>query len=110
MADLAVVTISRNGLEATYNTAAGGGDAFINTGNEFVHIKNDDASSKDITFATPAEVDGLAVADRVVSIPAGEDRMIGPFPASTYNDTAGKVQITYSAVTSVTIAVIKPGS
>ena len=52
----------------------------------------------------------LAVADRTVSIPAGEERMVGPFQAATYNDSGGLVQLTYDGVTSVTIAIIKPGS
>ena len=110
MATLTVQTISRTGLEPTYGSAAAGGDEFANSGDEFIHIKNGDASSHTLTIETPATVDGLAVADRTVSIPAGEERMVGPFQAATYNDSGGLVQLTYDGVTSVTIAIIKPGS
>ena len=55
-------------------------------------------------------VDGLAVADRTVEVTGTEDRMIGPFPKSTYNDAAGKVQLSYDAVASLTIAVIRRGT
>jgi hypothetical protein len=54
--------------------------------------------------------DGLAVADRAVAIPAGEERLIGPFPSAIYDDGNGKVQLTYDAVTSMTIAALRLGS
>ncbi|MBU0846543.1 hypothetical protein KKH23_05085 [Patescibacteria group bacterium] len=110
MATLTAQTISRSGLKAVYSVAASGGDEFANTGSEFIHVKNDDGSSHTVTIETVATVDGLAVADRDLAVPAGEDRMIGPFPTGTYNDSDGKAQLTYDAVTSVTIAVLKPGS
>ncbi|UCD57872.1 MAG: hypothetical protein JSV16_01815, partial [Candidatus Hydrogenedentota bacterium] len=43
----------------------------------------------------------------VVSVPASGEKMIGPFPKDRFNDTAGKVQIAYSGVTSVTVAAIE---
>jgi hypothetical protein len=107
MATLTVQNIVRAGLEPSYDAAAAGGDEFANTGDEFIHVKNGDGSSHTVTIETPATVDGLAVADRDVAIPAGEERMIGPFPGSTYNDGDGMVQLTYDGVTSVTLAVLK---
>lgn len=106
MATLTAQTIIRSGLKPTYGSTASNGDKFENTGNEFVHIKNTDTSSHTVTVATSATVDGLAVADRAVAIPASEERMIGPFPTSVYNDSDGFVQLTYSSVTSMTIAVL----
>lgn len=108
MATLTAQQIVRAGLEATYAAAAAGGDEFVNDGARFVHVKNDDASAKVVTLETQATVDGLAVTDRTVSVPAGEDRFIGPFPTGTYNDADNKLQITYDDVTSVTIAVLEP--
>ena len=110
MAEITAQTISRTGLNTTYAAAAGGGDEFVNNGDEFIHIKNGDGSPHTVTIVTAATVDGLDVDDRAVAIPAGEERMIGPFAASTYNDANGNVQLTYDAVTSITIAIIKPGS
>ena len=43
----------------------------------------------------------------VVSVPAGDERFIGPFPTGAFNDAAGKVQITYDDVTSITIAALR---
>ena len=107
---LTAQTISRTGLEVEYAACAAGGNEFVNTGVEFIHIKNAAVAEQTVTFATPATVDGLAVADRAVAIPASEERMIGPFPASVYNDGNSKVQMTFDAVVTLTIAVIKPGA
>jgi len=110
MATLTVQQIVRAGLEATYASCAGGGDEFVNSGDEFIHIKNGHSSPQTVTIETQATVDGLAVADRDVEITNAEERMLGPFPASTYNDANSKVQLTYDGVTALTIAVIKPGT
>jgi len=110
MATLTAQTVVRAGLKATYASCAAEGDEFVNTGDEFIHIINAAVADQTVTIATPATVDGLAVADRAVVITASEERMIGPFPSSTYNDSAAKVQLTYSAVVTLTIAVLKPGT
>ncbi len=106
MATLAAQTVSRVGLEATYATAGASGDEFDNNGVEFVHIKNGTGGDITVTIETPATVDGLAVAERTVVVTLAEDRFIGPFPRSVYNDSAAKVQLTYSAI-NLTIALLK---
>lgn len=109
MATLTVQEIVRTGLDPAYAAAAGAGDEFTNEGKRtFVHILNANASTRDVTFATPKTVAGLAVADLVVTIPVTPgEQMIGPFPADTFNDGDGKVQMTYSTEVDLTIAVIK---
>lgn len=106
-AALTVQDIERSGLEPSYTAAIADGHSFENNGRVFIHVKNGDAASKDITIQTPGTVDGLAVADRVVSVPADEERMIGPFAPSQYNQSDGSVYVDYSAITSVTIAAIE---
>ena len=110
MATLTAQTIVRAGLEATYAACAGGGDEFVNTGAEFIHIKNGHSGTQTVTIATPNTVDGLAIADRAVAVTNAEERMIGPFPPGIYNDGNGKVQLTYDAVTALTIAILKLGT
>ena len=112
MATLTVATAVRstNGNNLAGVAAAGGGDVFPNTGQEILIIKNGGGSAVTLTVVTAATVDGLAVADLTASIGAGETRALGPFPPSIYNDTlvnGGNVSLTYSAVTSVTVAVLK---
>lgn len=110
MAALTTQTITHAGLEMTYASAAAGGDTFTPGDRVFIHIKNGDASDHSVTVATPGSVDGdLAVADVTVAVTAGEERMIGPFPAQHFADPAltGAAALTYTAVTSVTIAVLE---
>jgi hypothetical protein len=108
MADLTVETVARTGLNATYVACSAGGDAVLNTGVDCVLVKNGSGSSITVTVVTQDTVDGNAVADRTVVIPAGEERIIGPFRGGvTYNDVDNKVQLTYSAVTSLTIAALR---
>lgn len=112
MAVLTVLNSARagNGVDLAGAAAAGGGDSFVNTGSEVFVIKNGSGAPITATFVTPATVDGLAVADLTATIAAGATRMVGPFPPGVYNDTGapgGSVSVTYSAATSVTVAVVK---
>lgn len=113
MAVLTVATSKRsgNGDLITGAAAAGGGDSFVNTGTELVVIRNESVGSITVTFVTPVVVDALAVADLTMVLAAGERRIIGPFPPGWYNDTlvsGGSVNMTYSGVTTLFVAVIKP--
>ena len=68
-----------------------------------LHVTNGSGGSLTVTIVTPGTSDGLAVADRTVTIPNGEERVIGPFLRAIYNATAtGKVTVQFSATTSVT--------
>lgn len=114
MATLTVESVVSTGLDATYNSAASGGDTFANNnvraGRVFLHVKNADASSKTVTVTpeiTSTTVPGFGSVTKAaiaVAIPAGEDRFIGPLPLTAFGAAPA---ITYSAVTSVTVAVIE---
>lgn len=108
-ADISVQLIDRSGLEPSYTAATADGEKFVNNGRVFIHVKNGDASQHTVTVQTPGTVDGLDVAERTVDIPAGEERIIGPFPPGHYNQADGKVYIDYDAVTSITLAAIRLG-
>lgn len=109
---MAAITIQQmvpTGLEATYAAASAGGDTFANDGKTFLHVKNGDVSDKTVTIAStvidpPA---GTAAANIAVVVTAGEERMIGPLNQNGYNNANGDVAVTYSAVTSVTVAAIR---
>lgn len=107
MATLTAQTISRAGLEPVLAAADVAGDDFVNTGLEFVEVVNGSGSDVTVTLDIQSTVDGQAVTDRTVTVTAGERRIIGPFPTGTYNDSEGKMNISYSAVTSVTVGVFK---
>ena len=108
MATLTTQKITRAGLEATYASAAGGGDSFTPSANTLLHVKNAGAGDITVTIDTP----GTAIADVALANPAivvtlAEERFIGPFPYSYFAQTDGLADITYSGVTSVTIAVFE---
>ena len=61
-----------------------------------------------VTVATPGQVDGLEIDDYTFTVAATTGvTEVGPFPVNLFGKTAS---ITYSAVTSLTIAVKKMGS
>lgn len=109
MATLATQKIARAGLGPTYAAAAGGGDSFSPSKNTFLHVKNGGGGAVTVTVVTPGTlIADIAIADVAVSVPAGGERMIGPCPYEYFADPAdGLADITYSGVTSVTVAVLE---
>lgn len=108
MATLSVQAITSGGLEPSYVAADVAGDKLKPGKSTFLHVVNADASGITVTIATPGTVSGLAIADRDVSVPAGEDRMI-PIPSELYGDPAdsGLAAVSYDSVTSVTVAALR---
>jgi hypothetical protein len=106
--DLPVQQINRIGLNPAYTAGNGsGGHSISNDGRVFFHVKNGGGAPITATAQTPVTVDDLAVADRVVTVPAGGERMIGPFPPGLYNQSDGKVYLDFSDVTSVTVGAFR---
>ncbi len=99
--------IARTGLEAAYTAAVADGAKFANDGRMFVDVVNDSGSDVTVTVQTPGTVGGLAIAERTVVVTAGESRKIGPFPPNIYNQSDGMVYLDYSAVTDVTVALMR---
>lgn len=106
MAVLTVQEVVNTGLNPSYAGAAAGGDEFANNGDVLFHVKNGDASAHTVTINSQVNCNQGFDHDGGGSIPAGEERMYGPFPKSRFNPD-GNVQVTYDAVTSVTVAAIK---
>lgn len=105
---LTVQQISRGGLAPAYGAANVDGHSVPNTGREAIHVKNGSVSSINVTLITPGTVDGQAIGDRVVAVPAGGERFLGPFPGTVYNQPGtSDVHVDFSAVTSVTVAAIR---
>ncbi len=106
--------VIKDGLVPSYASATlTDGDRFRNTGKEFVHVINAGGSPCLVTVPTPAQVSGLDIEDKVVTVAAGTDRMIGTFEPGLYNQAAGATDagdcyVEYDQVTSVTVAVIRP--
>ena len=84
------------------------GHSIPGDGDTVLHIKNGSGSSINVTIQTGGTFEGEAVADKVVAIAAGAEKLIGRFRPALYNQPAGadggKVLVDFSAVTTVTCA------
>lgn len=107
MADLNVQVISLSGLGPAFVAADAEGDAFLNSGRELVHVKNGGGSSVTVTINSVAACNQGFDHNPAIEVPASEERLIGPFPKARFNDSAEKVQVAYSGVTSVTVAAVR---
>lgn len=109
MAILTVQTVSLAGSVITLGAAAAGGDSFPNSGNVYFRVNNGSGASINVTFDAP-NADNFGVIndahDVVVAVAAGAQKTIGPFPPERFNDANGRVQVTYSSATTVTVAAV----
>ena len=112
MAELTVQQITETGGAATYAAATAEGDTAANNGHLFLHIKNGSGGGLTVTItALTTTVDSgmygdLTKANATVTIAAGTDAFIGGFAPAAFNDGNGEIAITYSGVTSLTIAAL----
>jgi hypothetical protein len=108
MALLASQSGVKGGVALTFTACAGGGDTVRTGDRTYLLFKNADASSKTITIAVPGNT-AYAQANpaNAVVVAAGVTSLIGPIDAqfATPGTNPPTAAITYSAVTSCTIAV-----
>lgn len=90
----------------SYAAATSGGDQFANDGKTFIHVKNG-GTSKTVTIGSQVACNQGSTHNTAVAVSSGGEAMIGPFDPSRYSDTSGNCQLTYSAVTSLTIGVFQ---
>lgn len=111
MAALTLQTIAPAGVSPAYAAVNSEDTVKVNTAQRnFLHVKNSSGGSINVTITavkTSARVQGVGVVtvdDLVVAVPAGQERLIGPF-TEAYMDTEGNVTIGYSGTISVTAGV-----
>lgn len=108
MATLTTQVVNRAGTVITPVAAAGGGDAMSCGPNNYLKVVNGGGSPINVTIAIPSGASGypnVSYTNTVVSVTNGTTKDIGPIAAPIYQDpTTGLATITYSAVTSVTVA------
>jgi hypothetical protein len=82
----------------------------IDVGKVRLWVMNGSGGSINVTVQTPATVRGLDVSELVVAVAAGQTALLGPFPKDVFGRTSGADQgrayVDYSAVASVTRAVV----
>lgn len=106
MAALATQVPPLAGLALTYANAASGGDTSLTGAGVLLLVKNGDDTSHTVTLATPGTVNGLAIADRTVTVAAGAEVAI-PVTADYRDPSTGRAAITYDDATSVQVAVVR---
>lgn len=106
-ATVASQVVSLAGLAAAYSAASAGGDKFTPGARTFLHVKNASGGAVTATIVTPGTVIGQAIADVAVAVPAGAERLIGPFPAEHFAGSDGLASVSWSASASVTFAVAR---
>ena len=112
MAELTVQQITETGAAATYVAATAEGDTADNNGNMFLHIKNGSggAITVTITALTTSVESGmygeLRKSNSATILDAGTEAFVGGFAPAAFNDGNGEIAITYTAVTSLTIAAL----
>jgi hypothetical protein len=88
-----------SGVNVTDNdSAVTSSDSFLVPNNGSVRlIVTNSAGANNLTITTPGTVDGNAIADLVIALTASKVYVIGPFPPSVYNNSAGQLRFTVSA-------------
>jgi hypothetical protein len=114
MARVPVTTqaLPNSGLAPAHTAPTVDGDV-VDVGRCFLSVINGGGASINVTVLTPGVVDGdLAVADRVVAVPVGTTPKLIPLTSPNYRQPssagadAGRAYVDYSAIASVTRAVV----
>ncbi len=107
---MAVLTVVQASITPAVNTlvaAAVGGDSFPNSGVERFRVRNGSGGSITVTVAAQSAVGCPAgtLHNVVLTVAAGAEQVVGRLDPNRFNDVNGRVQVTYSAVTTVTVGV-----
>jgi hypothetical protein len=93
----------------TMRTAATAGDGFENDGATMFRLVNS-GTEKTVTFHAQANCGQGFTHDLAAVVPATTgDVWVGPFPTARFNDVDGRVQLTYSSETGVTVGALSTG-
>ncbi len=109
---LAVQPVVPTGLWPTFTAAAATGHMFPNTERGiFILVRNAHTAPVTVTIPSTFLRDGLPLAARVVTVPNGTDRLIGPVLGENHNQLAGadmgNTYIEYSLITAISVAILR---
>ena len=111
MALIAPQAISKAGSTITFAAATSGpGDTFVPNARGILIVKNGSGASITATVVVPGSDErGVLIPDVSWVIAAGAEAMMGPFPQAVADPVTGLITITYTAVTTVTVAYVSLG-
>lgn len=110
MADISIAAQQGAGippsLEPSFTGSLTTTDTYVvpNDGRTKLYFKKGAGTDSVVTFETPVTFKGLAVADPTVTVPANEERDVGPFPPSLYGST---IRFTVTEVANLTVAALR---
>lgn len=107
MATLTYKQATVAGTNPAMAAASAGGDKVAPNDRGALLVLNGSGAPIDVTIVWPGNTKyGPANPDPVVAVPAGAYRLIGPFGSDLASSIDGLVAITYSAVTTVSVAAV----
>jgi len=108
MAILTPAQVQIGGTQVSKTAADVAGDSFEPGDKLKLHVLNGSAGAITVTIVTPGVTRyGQADPDVTRSIPAGQEWAFGPFGSDLADPVTGRVSVTYSAVTTVTRALLR---
>ena len=102
---MALLTVQDNG-GLVFSAADTLGDSFVNNVKRKILFKNEDASAKTVTITAQNECSQGFLHDITIAVPAGETFLQDTIESKYYNDENSKIQMTYSDVTALSVAII----
>lgn len=108
MATLSATQATFAGVAITYVAAGAGGDKFGPGDRRHFRVKNGSGGAITVTVVVPGNTKyALAQPDIATSVAAGAEFCFGPFPVDLGDPAdSGLISVTYSGVTSLTVAVV----
>jgi hypothetical protein len=98
-----------SGTVPTYTAAAADGNSAENLLGMRFYVKNDGIASINVTVKGQANCSQGFRHDQVVAVPNDDvPKEIGPFRNDRYLNRDGLIEISYSAVTDVSVAAVRP--
>lgn len=105
--------VDRAAIDPVFHVATGAGNKFLNNEFTWLHVRNGD-EDVNITIEVFEQIDirdfagvPLDVGNRIVNIPANEERLIGVFQEELYSDPVDMmVKLSYDNASNVTIALM----
>ena len=109
MALIAVQPVPVPALNPTpFVACSGGGDTIRARTGDLLLVRCTDATTKTVTVVVPGTIHGQNIPDIAVVVPATTGFVVIPLLSEFRDPVDGLVDVTYSAVTGLTAAVIRP--
>jgi hypothetical protein len=97
---------SRKVVKSLSAVDAANGNQFANTGNCYLWVANGSGSQLTVTVLQSGQtLDGVSTAGKTLTVAAGSEAIMGPWPPGVYNDGSGYVTVNWSSGTSITAMV-----